>query len=551
MLKILIVDDDILTRMNIKMMIEWDKMGYEICGEAVNGQNGIEMIELHNPDIVMTDMRMPVMDGLGLIEWIHKYRPQVQVIALSGYDDFDYVKDSMKLGAVDYIIKHKLSSELLLSVLELAKSRIIKTQEAIEEKHQIENQLQLAQGHLCQQFLRALLNGEVVEPLEIMQGIKNLHLNIGMLNNIVAVVEIDDYSFLKDKFTELELKKRITDVFIEIVQQILNETKQAYIVHVEQGKFAIIFSFGKANSMLYVYNQMYQIIDRIKISIKRYLNLTACYGVSPVCPTLHKINQYYNKANLLLDEKFYKGKDQLFMEDSDKIVKNEFMTLTATQEKTIILCLKTYDAETLKKTLGEIFDWVIEQRVNPNSTHMIVAEIINIASRVATQSNIKMDEIFSANDVPYSKMQKYDTIIDVKNWILEIYLRLLLLMKKNAYHNSNYSDYTQKAIDFIHKNYHKDMSLDDTARYIKVSSSYLSRIFKEECKVSYIKYVNQLRVEKAKLLIENGDVRIKDIVQQVGFQNYNYFFKVFKESTNMTPLEYEEMMRSKEQKNRV
>ncbi len=551
MLKVLIVDDDILTRMNIKMMIEWDRKGFEICGEAINGQNGIEMLELHNPDIVLTDMRMPVMDGVGLIEWINQHKPQIQVIALSGYDDFDYVKDSMKLGAIDYLIKHKLTSELLLSVLELAKGRIIKMQEAIEEKHQIENQLQLAQGHLCQQFLRDLLNGEITEPLEIMHGINNLHLNLGMLNNIVVVLEIDDYSFLKDKFSELELKKRITDVFMEIVQQILNETKQAYIVHVEQGKFALIFSFGKAYSMLYVYNQMYQIIDRIKRSIKRYLNLTACFGVSPVCPTLQKINQYYNKANLLLDEKFYKGKDQLFMEDSDKIIKNEFMTLTTEQEKTIILCLKTFDEETLKKTLDEIFNWVIEQRVNPNSTHMIVAEIINVASRVATQFNIKMDDIFSANDVPYNKMQKYDTIIDVKNWITEIYLKLLLLMKQNTFHNLNYSEYTQKAIDFIHKNYHRDMSLEDTARHINVSSSYLSRIFKEECKVSYIKYVNQLRVEKAKLLIENGDVRLKDIVQQVGFQNYNYFFKVFKESTNMTPLEYEEMLRSKEQKNRV
>lgn len=551
MLKVLIVDDDILTRMNIKMIIDWNKMGYDICGEAVNGHNGIEMLETHNPEIVLTDMRMPVMDGLGLIEWINKYKPYIQVIALSGYDDFDYVKDSMKLGAIDYLIKHKLNPELLLSALEQAKSRIIKTKKAIEEKHQIENQLQLAQGHLNQQFLRALLNGEITELAEIKQGIKNHHLNLEVMNNIVVVLEIDDYSFLKDKFTEMELNKRVTNVFIEIIQQILNETKQAYIIHIEQGKFAIVLSVSKAYSMLYVYNQMYQIIDRIKISIKRYLNLTACFGVSPVCPTLQKINHYYQKANLLLDEKFYKGKDQLFMENSERVIKNEFMTLTTEQEKTIILSLKTYDEETLKKTLDAIFCWVIEQRANPNSTHMIVAELINIISLVAMQSNIKMDEIFSADDVPYSKMQKYDNIIDVKNWIKERYLHLLLLMKQNAYDNSNYSENTRKAIDYIHNNYHKNISLDDTARHINVSSSYLSRIFKEECNVNYIRYVNQLRVEKAKMLIENGETRIKDIIQQVGFQNYNYFFKVFKESTNMTPLEYEEMMRSKGQKNRV
>lgn len=546
MLKVLIVDDDILTRMNLKTIINWSRYGLDICGDAVNGQNGIEMIEAHSPDIVLTDMNMPVMDGVALIEWIHYNRPTIQVIALSGYDDFNYVKDSMKFGAVDYIIKHKLEPELLLSVLEIAKSKIMKTKEDIEEKNQFESQLLMAQGHLRQQFLRALINGEIEDPDVIGKSIQNLNLNyLGMFNCIVVALEIDDYSFLKDRSSEMELKKKIIDVFIEIVQQILNESKQAYIVHMEQGKFAILLSYGKSFSMLYVYNQMYQIIDRIRSSIKRYLNLTACYGISLVCANLHKINQYYQKANSLLDEKFYRGKDQLFMEDSKKIIQNDFMTLAVEQEKTIILCLKTYDQEMLKKTLDSIFEWVIEQRFNHNSTHMIVAELINIANRVATQSGIKMDEIFLTNEVPYSKMQKYDNVIDVKNWISEVYLQLVLLMKQKVYLNSNYSENTKKAIDYIHKNYHKDMSLEDTARHIHVSSSYLSRIFKEECQVSYIKYLNQLRVEKAKLLIENGEMRIKDIVQQVGFQSYNYFFKVFKEIVNMTPLEYEEMVNVK------
>lgn len=545
MFKVLIVDDDILTRMNIKMIIDWGKYGYDICGEAVNGQNGIEMIETLCPDIVLTDMKMPVLDGVGLIEWIHEHKPLTQIIALSGYDDFNYVKDSMKLGAVDYIIKHKLEPELLLSVLEIAKSKIIKTKEALEEKTQRDSQLMLAQGHLRQQFLRGLLNGEIIETSEIGESIQRLNLNLGLLNCVVVGLEIDDYSFLKDKSSEMELKKRIIDVFVEIVQQILSETKQAYIVHMEQGKFAILFSYGKTFSMLYVYNQMYQMIDRIRLTIKRYLNLTACYGVSPICPNIHKVNQYYQKANHLLDEKFYKGKDQLFMEDSKKIIKNDFVTLTVEQEKTIILSLKTYDQAILKKSLDSIFSWVIEQRFNHNATHMIVAELINIASRVATQSGIKMDEIFLNNDVPYSKMQKYDNIMDVKNWISEIYLQLVILIKYKAYNHANYSENTKKAIDYIHRNYHLDMSLDDTARHINVSNSYLSRIFKEECKVSYVKYLNQLRVEKAKLLIENGEIRIKDIVKQVGFQSYNYFFKVFKEMVSMTPLEYEEMVKMK------
>lgn len=543
MYKVLIVDDDILTRMNLKMIIDWSYHGYDICAEAVNGQNGIEMIQSFEPDIVLTDMKMPVMDGVGLIEWIHRNQPMIQIIALSGYDDFNYVKDSMKLGAIDYIIKHKLEPELLLSVLEVASKRIIKRREDLREKNHIENQIQLAQGHLKQQFLRSLLYGETYDTKEVKQNIERLHLNLELYNLVVIVLEIDDYYFLLEKASEQEVRKRVIDVFVEIVQQILNESKHSYVVYLEQGKFAILMSLGKSYSKLYVYNQMYQIIERIRMSIKRYLNLTACFGVSSVCPNIEKINHYYQNAEHLLHEKFYKGKDQLFMDVPDKIMKNDFVTLTTDQETKILISLKTFDEEKLIQTLDDIFAEVIKQRLNHNATHMIVAELINIASRVANQAGIKMDKIFHANDVPYRKMQKYDTIIDVKNWICDIHYQLLVLLKQNMYENNQFSDITKKALDYIHKNYHMDMSLEDTANYINVSSSYLSRIFKEECNVSYSRYLNQLRVSKAKLLIENGGIRIKDIVEQVGFQNYNYFFKVFKEQVNMTPLEYEEIVK--------
>lgn len=545
MYKVLIVDDDILTRMKLKMIIDWTYYGFDICGEAVNGQNGIDMIQSFNPDIILTDMKMPVMDGIAFIEWIHSNRPLIQIIALSGYDDFTYVKDSMKLGAIDYIIKHKLEPELLLSVLEVAKGKIIKKKEDLKERNLFENQLQLAEGHLRQQFLRALLYGEISDTYEIKQNTERLHLNLDFYNVVIIVLEIDDYYFLLEKASEQEVKKRIIDVFAEIVQQILNESKQAYIVHLEQGKFVILFSLGKYYSKLYIYNQLYQMIERIRMSIKRYLNLTACFGVSPVCPNITKSNQYFQKANRLLEEKFYQGKDQLFMDVPAKIMNNEIVTLTSEQEKLILLSLKTYDQEKLNKTLDDIFESLIKLRLHHNATHMIVAELINIASRVANQSGIKMNELFHANDIPYSKMQKYDNIIDVKNWISSVHKRLLILLKQNKYDNLNYRENTRKAIDYIHNNYHKDMSLEDTARYINVSSSYLSRIFKEECKVSYSRYLNQLRVDKAKVLIESGDIRIKDIVRQVGFQSYNYFFKVFKEMANMTPLEYEEMVKLK------
>ena len=109
MFKVLIVDDDVFARSNLKSLIDWEKNGFTIVGEASNGSNAIQLIENEQPDIVITDISMPVMDGISLIGYIEQKYSATKVIAISGYNDFDYVRQSMKKGAVDYILKHKLN----------------------------------------------------------------------------------------------------------------------------------------------------------------------------------------------------------------------------------------------------------------------------------------------------------------------------------------------------------------------------------------------------------------------------------------------------------
>ena len=125
-LKVLIVDDDYMARTHIKSLVNWNKEGFEICGEAANGKAAIEIIDKKAPDIVITDMSMPVFDGASLIKHLEQNYPDIKAIAVSGYDDFDYVRKSMKSGAIDYLLKHKLDSPTLMEVLNVASSLILR-----------------------------------------------------------------------------------------------------------------------------------------------------------------------------------------------------------------------------------------------------------------------------------------------------------------------------------------------------------------------------------------------------------------------------------------
>jgi two-component system response regulator YesN len=174
---------------------------------------------------------------------------------------------------------------------------------------------------------------------------------------------------------------------------------------------------------------------------------------------------------------------------------------------------------------------------------MVSSEMIHVVNKVAKQFDVEIFKIYSNEEIPYSKLQKYGSITDIKQWIISIYDKTITLIDELKI-NPGYSENTKKAIAYIYANYQNNISLRDVSEHIGVNSSYLSRVFKEDCDVGFIEYLNVLRVEKAKLMIEEGKLKLKDIVTVVGFSNYNYFFKVFKDITGLTPLEYEESLKN-------
>ena len=158
---------------------------------------------------------------------------------------------------------------------------------------------------------------------------------------------------------------------------------------------------------------------------------------------------------------------------------------------------------------------------------MICVELIIIVNKTAKVYGLDTSLIYNNSEIPYNRIQKYDNINDLRKWIVDIYTKLVSLLQSYGI-DDKYSIHTKNAIKYINKNFHKDISLDDIARNIGVSSSYLSRTFKDDCGKGLNEYLNMVRVEKAKLFLKDEDIKLKDIIYKVGFNNYNYFFKVFK-----------------------
>ncbi len=540
-LKVLIVDDDMAMRTSLKTMLDWERQGFVICGEAVNGANAVQIIEKNTPDIVITDMSMPVMDGVALIGYLGEKQPRIKIIALSGYDDFDYVRQSMKKGAVDYILKHKLDPKLLADVLEVTRQSILEGMKELDERQQAREKLDSARGILRREFVKSLIMGEFTETKKIERELGYLNIGMDLKNLVVAAVEIDDYSFIEDNYPVKERNKLI-NTFADISRSILDEGGKALMEHVDKGNFVVVFSFGNAYSSMYVYNRIISDIDRIKTSLKRYLNITASFGVSKVCFNVLDISSYYAEAKAILKDKFYQGKDRIFSGSNVEKAEENYFTLDFKDEKKIRLLVKSLEKQELNSFIKSIFDRMQKNKASHPSVQMITAELINIAGKAARESGIDLSGFFPGKGAPYSMLQKYDTVADISRWVLNIFDGLADEMK-NRTSGSGCSEITKKAIEFIHRHYQDNISLNDAAGYAGANNSYLSHVFKENTGKGFVEYLNTFRIEKAKILIGNGDARIKDMVGELGFNNYNYFFKVFKEYVGMTPMEYEESLK--------
>ncbi|SIR23521.1 helix-turn-helix domain-containing protein [Halanaerobium kushneri] len=533
MLKVLIVEDDIFDYTHLKNIIDWNQEGFQISEQIKNVEAAKEKLFEQSFDILITDMKMPGQSGADLIQFVSDNFPELKTIALSGYKEFDYVKQSLKAGAEDYILKHELRQDNLRQVLAKIKKEINKRDQK-EDSNIFEESFFMDQKEiLVQNFVEKLIRGHFNNKNELKRQIQLLSLNFELKNIVITVGQFDNYKVLQEKYSESKLMN-LKRSFINMVDEILRENGKSFAVLKDEKKFLFLFSF-KDNSELKINNSIASALNRIKTALKNYLNITASFAVGNILKDPLKIGENYREILELLGDRFYQGKDMIIYQNQNNRVDNQQFNLDIKTEKALQKYIDQKDYSSLKLELESIFNKIYRIKPGLSVVKMTFISLINIVNSKIKDKNLKKEKIFKNTGNPYQKLEEFNTLKEFKIWIEEIYNNLIIELKNK----NNYSDIINKTLLYMNKNYDKDITLSRAASEIGVSYSYLSRKFKEECGQGFSDYLNQLRIENAKQLIEVGDSNIKEIVNQVGFNNYNYFFKVFKDSEGMTPSEYE------------
>jgi two-component system response regulator YesN len=560
--RVLIADDELLARNQLRAMIDWEQHGYVLCGEAEEGVMAIRLAEELRPHIMLIDIDMPLLDGVSLCRYVSEHHKDIQTIILSNFDNFDFVRDTLNSGAIDYLLKHRLTSDGLLDILEKASERLplsslsigsletSKIAKKLSDPHQHPVNLQELAGRLAGlQSLNASdsdgsQNGSygligqddstgsnsstIHSPTEATASLIKKY----AANTVVLVMQMLSDVMLTESHSE-EKRNMFIRSSVELCQQLVGDARKGCVAYTREGRFVFVLSYSEYRSEAPVHQSVQAFIDKVVQTLSLIYNVSVAFGQSPLCHQAEQIPDYYLMACEELERKLNKTGSQLPV-PAIHLSNNDAMALTIRQEKELLAAIVIHHTPQIEAILDQVFDAFSLRTAGYPQVVFLVEELMHLAHRVGKKCGADVSWI--SQDAVKNR-PKLGHLPEVKEWVKAIYRRLVEDIR-NLQTQNKYTKYVDEAMKLIRSHYITGISLEEAADRIGITSSYLSRLFKEETGTSFTEAINYLRIELSKQYMENGDPNIKDMYQRFGFNNYNYFFKVFKDIVGETPHSY-------------
>lgn len=526
--RVLLVDDEPLVRNVLWSLSDWSRHGFELHGEAGNGDTALAMIERSRPHIAIIDVNMPGMNGVELQRTIRERHPSIQTIMLSSYDDYDYVRECLKNGAVDYLLKHRLDEAALLNVLNKAvlKLRQGDREESVYDSGPMEERTGPA---LVRETIADLARGaaEAASMLESAAAGWYPH----AVRYAAAAVQIVPFLLLTESYSDAETNRLVRQA-VDVMQTSLGDVRERTAAYVENGRIMVVLGFKERGEHA-VAAEAGRWMRKLQHSLELFLNLKCVYAVGHACGSLSRLGASYASAERALDASASVGPEGKGAESHSGRA-----SLTIEEQKQLVLSIERLDEEGVRKLISSVFASLRGQPVHSLPVQSIAGELLQTGDKARKKGMPASSAGASAEEPPSrGELRSIASLGELEEWLLVYYSGLLKLLKQRRAAGP-YSRHVSQAIQYILERYPSSINLEQAAGAIGLNPSYLSRIFKEETRTTFTEYLNRVRIDASCKLLESGQYSVKQISNLAGFSSPNYFFKVFKELTGLTPQAY-------------
>lgn len=527
-IRVVVIDDEPLEINLIKMCIDWKFFNMEIVGEAENAILGLDLVEELSPDILFTDINMPIIDGIKFSEMVIQKRPKTKIVILSGYDDFNYAQKSIKIGVSDFLLKPINNDEVFKTASKL-KYIIDYERESSNEYNLLKKQLSDNLPYIKEKFLIELLSKNFeTEKIIIIKKALFLGLRFKYQSVQVAAIEIDNSSNNDDVNTGIYFIRNI---------KLMNMIKDFF----QRDEFIFIF-YDTLNRIIILDNNdnidLFEKCETLKTKIVDNTQYSVSIGLGGI-KHMWEIHTSYKEALDALKYRVTVGNDIVILYDHINIGNNNNIHNINDLNEKMSFYLKSglYDKAAI--LTNQYFENIDLKRKNTLKDILIIAmNIIAINFKTLIAMGIdSTDEIYNSQIASFNKLLSLDTLPAIIEFLHKIIFKSIETI--NAQQTSKIDDIIIKAKEYIDDNLgNNELSLSLIAKHLYLNPSYLSRMFKKEIGINFVEYLTKIRMEKAIELLKEGYMKAFEIADFIGISDPNYFSTCFKKYTGLSISEY-------------
>lgn len=528
MIKLLIVDDEPLVQAGIKSMINWEEHDIHIVGTASNGSIAYDMITQHEPDIVISDIKMPVMTGLELVKKCYDEKRDLPLfIILTSFEEFPLIKEAISYQVFDYLVKLELTADSLLDTLKRAIEKISTLRRDTPAEDSSISSLYLLKNQF---YTRLILNLFESEQIFLTQS-QNLNIDFSYDAFAVSYIRI-----VSEKSEQMASEKRINlyTSSLQMASELISKHIPCYVLSMDMKHFCIIF-FLRGPILSNYKETIINALGQVSSMLNNYYGVTISGSIGSIVHSPLQIADSYQDAKQIFSQ-VSEDTPFLFLEDASykQPLKNVFnMSLFREDIR------KAY-AEFDEKALYDIFTNIMEL-FEDKSGHYVQAldaasSILYLSLSLLSNGEQTISEIFENRGNGYRSLYELTNVSQILEWMKELRDGLCNIF---VTHNKDYKNHIVVNVKkYIVEHIEEKLTLNNVAEVFNISPNYLSILFSKHNDVGFSDYINQSKIEAAKKMLVDGDYKIYEVSDILGFESAFYFSRVFKKITGLSPRDY-------------
>ncbi len=521
MIKIMIVDDMPIFREYLRSAIDWESYGFQICAEAPNGQEALALAKIHEPDIVLSDINMPYLDGLGLTEALRKCCPEASVVLITGHTEFEYARRAIKLGAADFIVKPFEKEELLVTLLALQDN----IQRSIENAIVLSDQLYIQRERFLMRFIYA--NTYPLEP-QVFSNQMTLWPNE---NYRIIVIALDSQ---QDDLEDFERAMSWKRSLRNMVENLIDEGDYRYSFTDDEDHMVVMIHYRSLPVETMATDDFSPLIQLVK----ERLNLQVTLGIGTIKPGYEGIRHSYQEAFSAIHHRFHTKLSPPVIPYATISKEEKAIGFYSSEvNEGITLALSRGQEQETLALIESVFKTCDQNSYSPDLKHMIYMGLTSLLLSYLVKAGQNLEDIFP-NGFEGSKMLSLGLPDnDQRAFIVGVYRQVLhYLWQKRESRASKLATHAKAYIDDHFRD--SDLNMKHLTQALFVNQTYLRSMFKAEFGMTIFDYVTQCKMEGARELLSKGDQRHAQIAEYLGYSDSSYFSKCFKRYFGVSPSDF-------------